>query len=49
VFVIEFTILWPESGVLILAKLLVFGVLIVLAYLALGEFSVEEMPLARSL
>ena len=34
---------------LILAKLLVFGVLFVLAYLALGEFSEEEMALARSL
>lgn len=48
-FVFEFSILWPVSGMLILAKLLVFGVLFVLAYLALGEFSEEEMALARSL
>jgi hypothetical protein len=49
VFVFVFSILWPVSGVLILAKLMVFGVLIVLAYLALGKFSAEEMALGRSL
>jgi hypothetical protein len=49
VFVFVFSIVWPVSGVLILTKLLVVGVLIVLAYLALGEFSAEEMALGRSL
>ncbi len=48
-FVFEFSILWPVSGVLILAKLMVVGVLFVLAYPALGEFSEEEVALARSL
>ena len=37
------------SGVLILAKLLVFGICTVLAYLALGEFSGEARALARNL
>ena len=37
-FVFEFSILWPMSGVLILAKLVVVGVFFMLAYLALGEF-----------
>jgi len=49
VFVFEFSILWPVSGVLILVKLMVVGALFVLAYLALGELSEEEMALARSL
>jgi len=44
-----FSLVWPVVGILILAKLLVAGVLIVLAYLALGEFSAEEMALGRNL
>jgi O-antigen/teichoic acid export membrane protein len=49
VLIFGFSLLWPVSGVVILAKLLVAGVLIVLAYVALGEFSAEEMALGRSL
>lgn len=39
---------WPVSGLLTLAKLVLLGVLMVLTFLALGEFSADEIALARS-
>jgi O-antigen/teichoic acid export membrane protein len=41
-------LLWPAAGLLVLVKLAVIGVVIVLTYLVLREFSAEEIALARS-
>jgi ABC-type phosphate transport system auxiliary subunit len=41
-------VVWPTSGLLLLVKLAFIGVVILLAYLALREFSPEEISQARS-
>ncbi len=41
-------VVWPASGLLLLVKLASIGVVILLAYLALREFSPEEISQARS-
>jgi hypothetical protein len=41
-------VVWPASGVLLLVKLACIGVVILLAYLVLREFSAEEIAQARS-
>jgi len=41
-------VMWPASGFLLLVKLACIGVVILLAYLALCEFSAEELAQARS-
>lgn len=48
VLVYTLAVLWPASGFLTLAKLAFLGVLIVPTFLALGEFSGDEIALARS-
>jgi hypothetical protein len=40
-------IVWPVSGILVLAKLGCISAVILLSYLALREFSAEEMVAAR--
>ncbi len=40
--------MWPAAGVLLLVKLACIGVVILLAYLALREFSAEEIAQVRS-
>ena len=42
-------VMWPTSGILLLAKLAFIGVVILLAYLGLREFSADEIAQARSL
>jgi O-antigen/teichoic acid export membrane protein len=41
-------VLWPTAGLLVLVKLAVIGIVIVLTYLVLREFSAGEIALARS-
>lgn len=41
--------LWPVTGAWVLMKLVVAGVLVLIAYWGLGEWSAEEMALGRSL
>lgn len=41
-------VIWPTTGLLLLIKLAFIGVVILLAYLALREFSADEMAHARS-
>jgi O-antigen/teichoic acid export membrane protein len=40
--------LWPATGGLVLVKLMVIGIAIVIGFKSLGEFSVEEMVMLRS-
>jgi O-antigen/teichoic acid export membrane protein len=47
--VLGFAVLWPVSGLWIVPKLAIGGLLTVTLYWALGEFSVGEVALARSL
>jgi O-antigen/teichoic acid export membrane protein len=42
-------VLWPAPGVLLLLKLPAIGVIIVLAFLLLGEFSAKEISFVRSI
>ena len=42
-------VLWSASGALLIVKLLVIGIVIVLTYFALREFSMHEIALVRSL
>ena len=42
-------VIWPTSGPLLLLKLSFIGIVILLAYLALQEFSADEIAQARSL
>jgi hypothetical protein len=42
-------VIWPAAGLLVLIKLVSIGVLIVLAFLALREFSPDEIAQIRSL
>jgi hypothetical protein len=41
-------VIWPTTGLLLLIKLVFIGVVILLAYLALREFSADEIAHARS-
>lgn len=41
-------VMWPASGIVLLVKLACIGVVILLAYLALREFTAEEIAQARS-
>jgi O-antigen/teichoic acid export membrane protein len=41
-------VIWPTTGLLLLIKLAFIGVVILLAFLALREFSADEMAHARS-
>ncbi|MGH7217780.1 MAG: lipopolysaccharide biosynthesis protein [Nitrospiraceae bacterium] len=42
-------VMWPTSGLLLLVKLAFIGMVILLAYLALREFSADEIAQARSI